>query len=263
MREFWGLWNRGALRDHLVGLGLLHPDEMSELVLVTWWRHLHDRPLRVDEEVARLQGLRRGAWRPDPRCVCHSYGACGRQQYIRSHDGVVRGFAIYDCCCGLKPQVTEGVVHTAGFDEPMVVPYWPAFREGNALCREASFAGVSARERRPLELPQVMLIPPDDPSLRKDSAYAGWPSRSPAQWRGPSTGAPTDMRRGSSRSHVSDRHAHSSGPKRKRPSQAREAQTCTTNKARPIGRVTLLPKRPRRPRPKPKKTSTPTRVCPT
>ncbi len=26
MREFWGLWNRGALRDHLAGLGLLHPD---------------------------------------------------------------------------------------------------------------------------------------------------------------------------------------------------------------------------------------------
>ena len=73
MREFWGLWNRGALRDHLAGLGLLHPDEMSELVLVTWWRHIHDRPLRVDEEVARLQGRRRdGTWRPDPRCVCYS-----------------------------------------------------------------------------------------------------------------------------------------------------------------------------------------------
>jgi hypothetical protein len=116
---------------------------MSEFVLVTWWRHIHDRPLRVDEEVARLRSLRQGSWRPDPRCVCHSYGACGGQQYIRSHDGVVRGFALYDCCCGLKPQVTEGVVHTAGFDEPMVFPYWPAFREGNALCREASFAGVS------------------------------------------------------------------------------------------------------------------------
>jgi len=150
MREFWGLWNRGALRDHLAGLGLLHPDEMSELVLVTWWRHIHDRPLRVDEEVARLQGLRRdGAWRPDPRCVCHSYGACTRQQYIRSHDGFLRGFAIHDCCCGLKPQVTEGVVYTAGFDEPMVLPYWPAFREGNALCREASFAGVSPGSATP------------------------------------------------------------------------------------------------------------------
>jgi hypothetical protein len=149
MREFWGLWNRGALRDHLAGLGLLHPDEMSELVLVTWWRHIHDRPLRVDEEVARLKGLRRdGTWRPDPRCVCHSYGACSRQQYIRSHDGFLRGFAIYDCCCGLKP-LTEGVVHTAGFDEPMVFPYWPAFREGNALCREASFAGVSPGNAAP------------------------------------------------------------------------------------------------------------------
>jgi len=149
MREFWGLWNRGALRDHLAGLGLLHPDEMSELVLVTWWRHIHDRPLRVDEEVARLRSLRQGSWRPDPRCVCHSYGACGRQQYIRSHEGVVRGFAIYDCCCGLKPQVSEGVVHTAGFEEPMVFPYWPAFREGNALCREAPFAGVSPGSAAP------------------------------------------------------------------------------------------------------------------
>jgi hypothetical protein len=93
--------------------------------------------------------LRQGIWRPDPRCVCHSYGACSRQQYIRSHDGVLRGFAIYDCCCGLRPQVTEGVVHTAGFDEPMVFPYWPAFREGNELCREASFAGVSPGSAAP------------------------------------------------------------------------------------------------------------------
>jgi hypothetical protein len=100
--------------------------------------------------VARLQGLRRdGTWRPDPRCVCYSYGACGSRQYIRSHDGVVRGFVIYDCCCGLKPQVTEGVVHTAGFDEPVVFPYWPAFREGSELCREASFAGVSPGSAAP------------------------------------------------------------------------------------------------------------------
>ena len=68
---------------------------------------------------------------------------------IRSHDGVLRGFAIYDCCCGLKPQVSEGVVHTAGFDEPMVLPYWPAFREGSALCRDASFAGVSTGSAAP------------------------------------------------------------------------------------------------------------------
>ena len=150
MREFWGLWNRGALRDHLVGRGLLHPDEMSELVLVTWWRHLHDRPLRVDEEVARLQNLRQGAWRPDPRCVCHSYGARGWHQYIRSHEGVVRGFLLYDCCCGPKPQVAEGVVRVwTGLREPVVSPYWPAFREGSALCREASFAGVSPGSAAP------------------------------------------------------------------------------------------------------------------
>jgi hypothetical protein len=45
--------------------------------------------------------------------------------------------------------VTEGVVHTAGFDEPMVFPYWPAFREGSELCREASFAGVSPGSAAP------------------------------------------------------------------------------------------------------------------
>jgi hypothetical protein len=142
VREFWGLWNGGALHDHLAGLGLRHPDEMSELVLVTWWRHLHDQPLRVDDEVARLQGLRRGGvWRPDPLCVCHSYGRCHHQQYIRSFGGTLRGFALDDCCCGFRPRVTEGVVHTKGLAEPVVFPFFAAWRgEENTLCREVPFA---------------------------------------------------------------------------------------------------------------------------
>jgi len=142
MREFWGLWNGGALRDHLVGLSVFHPDEMSELLLVTWWRHLNDRPLGVDEEVTRQKGRRFGGpVRPDPRCVCHGYGECQRQQYIRYLEGAVRAFALVDCCCGRRPHISEGVLHTAGLSEPAVFPYWPALRwEGSALCREVPFA---------------------------------------------------------------------------------------------------------------------------
>ena len=78
LRNLWGLWNGSPLRDHFRALGLRHPDDMSELIFVTFWRHLHDQPLGVEEEVARLQAANSacGAWKPDPRArVCRPAAA--------------------------------------------------------------------------------------------------------------------------------------------------------------------------------------------
>jgi len=109
LRNQWGLWNSSPLRDYFRALGVLHPDDMSELLFVTFWRHLHDQPLRVEEIVTRLQAANAaGAWKPDPRCRCLAYGACTRVEVTDRRLATDRAFDVYGCCCWEIPQIVEG-----------------------------------------------------------------------------------------------------------------------------------------------------------
>src|SRR5687768_8570679 len=51
IRNNWGLWRNSRLKEHLQGLGLFHPDDMSGLILTSYHRHLNQEPLRVEEQV--------------------------------------------------------------------------------------------------------------------------------------------------------------------------------------------------------------------
>lgn len=55
LRNRWGLWGGSPLARHLGGLGLQHPDDMSGLILTSFWRHLHGVPLDVEGQVAAYQ----------------------------------------------------------------------------------------------------------------------------------------------------------------------------------------------------------------
>jgi hypothetical protein len=53
LRNNWGLWSGSRLATYLHdSLGLRHPDDMSGLLLDTYWRSLNGRPLEVAREVA-------------------------------------------------------------------------------------------------------------------------------------------------------------------------------------------------------------------
>jgi hypothetical protein len=139
VREFWNLWRGGPFRRHLIKLGVRHPDDMSQLVLVTWWRVLNDRPPAVDAEVQRVRSAER--WRPDPRCQCLLRGPCVPQNYIRQTEGGLRAFAITGCCCGQIPQVAEGkLVQTKDFT--FVFRQSSTIPEYNQACLGTSFADV-------------------------------------------------------------------------------------------------------------------------
>jgi hypothetical protein len=108
LRNSWGLWNGGPLRDHLRRLGLRHADDMSALVLVTFWRHLNDRPLRTEDEVRRLRAADEAeVSRFQPECRCHYYGGCTSTRLADPTPGPARAFVVSGCCCGEKPQVAE------------------------------------------------------------------------------------------------------------------------------------------------------------
>jgi hypothetical protein len=68
IRNNWQLYDRGPLYRDLAALGLKYPDDMSGLILTSWWRRIHRQPLRIEEQVAWfLEFNRRTPPPPAPR----------------------------------------------------------------------------------------------------------------------------------------------------------------------------------------------------
>ena len=61
IRNNWGLWQASSLYRYLNELGLSHPDDMSGVILESYWRHLNNKPLDVkghgQPEASRLEPL--------------------------------------------------------------------------------------------------------------------------------------------------------------------------------------------------------------
>ncbi len=47
----WGFYMGSRLEHSLRGLGLEHPDDMAKFLLVSWHRHLNEKPLKIEEQV--------------------------------------------------------------------------------------------------------------------------------------------------------------------------------------------------------------------
>lgn len=55
IRNNWGLWGGSPLQTSLVKLGLKHPDDMSGLILDTYWRYLNGKPLDTEAKIKYYQ----------------------------------------------------------------------------------------------------------------------------------------------------------------------------------------------------------------
>ncbi len=55
LRNNWGLWRGSRLKDYFKKMGIFHPDDMSGIILGSYWQHLHSRPLRIKEQVIFYQ----------------------------------------------------------------------------------------------------------------------------------------------------------------------------------------------------------------
>lgn len=51
IRNEWGLWSGGSLQDYFKNLGLHHADDMSGLILTSFYRHLKNIPLDIQKQV--------------------------------------------------------------------------------------------------------------------------------------------------------------------------------------------------------------------
>ncbi|MEM1088209.1 MAG: DUF6794 domain-containing protein [Pseudomonadota bacterium] len=56
IRNGWGLWaQKGDLHTFFVSLGINHPDDMSSMILDSYWLHFNGCDLQIDKQVAYYQ----------------------------------------------------------------------------------------------------------------------------------------------------------------------------------------------------------------
>jgi len=55
MRNNWGLWKGKELAEYFNSIGIYHPDDMSGIILTSYYRELHDQEWKVDEQVKYYQ----------------------------------------------------------------------------------------------------------------------------------------------------------------------------------------------------------------
>ncbi len=60
MRNGWGLWAGSPLARHMQELGFTHPDDMSGVILATFWRKRHGQDLSLEELTAAAKKIRGG-----------------------------------------------------------------------------------------------------------------------------------------------------------------------------------------------------------
>ena len=66
LRNNWGLWRSSRLSRFFNRIGIHHPDDMSGIILDTFWCHLHGTPWRLNERVAYYQEFWRANAQPPP-----------------------------------------------------------------------------------------------------------------------------------------------------------------------------------------------------
>ncbi len=70
IRNSWGLWSRSPLAKQFESMGVFHPEDMSAIILRSFWRKLHDRPIELEGQAVaarRYWDLRQAPAAP-PAC---------------------------------------------------------------------------------------------------------------------------------------------------------------------------------------------------
>lgn len=55
IRNAWGLWDVTPLRYHFLKRGVLHPEDMSGIILLTYYRKMNGLPLDIDKQIDYYQ----------------------------------------------------------------------------------------------------------------------------------------------------------------------------------------------------------------
>ncbi len=52
MRNSWGLWKGSRLAKYFNEIGIHHPDDMSSIILRTFWCYINNKPLKLEQRIS-------------------------------------------------------------------------------------------------------------------------------------------------------------------------------------------------------------------
>lgn len=55
LQDYWGLWGAAPLRIHLLKRGILHPEDMASVILVSYYRKLRGEPIQLQQQIDYYQ----------------------------------------------------------------------------------------------------------------------------------------------------------------------------------------------------------------
>lgn len=102
LRNEWGLWSGSPLAKFFEARGVLHPDDMSGIVLTSLWRKVHGAPIGLEEQTGaarRYWELRRPPGQSKP---CADGGVPAPLMQLEATDRVVQMFT-----CGKEYRAWE------------------------------------------------------------------------------------------------------------------------------------------------------------
>jgi hypothetical protein len=53
LRNNWELWHGSPLAQYFHDLGVSHPDDMSSVILLSFYRKLHGKPILLEQQIER------------------------------------------------------------------------------------------------------------------------------------------------------------------------------------------------------------------
>ncbi len=55
IRNNWGLWRNSELKNYFVDKGIVHPDNMSGIILTSYHRHLNNKPITWKDKLSFIK----------------------------------------------------------------------------------------------------------------------------------------------------------------------------------------------------------------
>ena len=55
IRNNWGLWSNSQLSKYFNNFEIYHPDDMSSIIITSFWKYLNGKPLELEEQIKYYQ----------------------------------------------------------------------------------------------------------------------------------------------------------------------------------------------------------------
>ena len=55
LRNSWGLWSESRLAKWFNDKGIHHADDMSAIIIDSFWRHLNEQPIQLEKQIKSYQ----------------------------------------------------------------------------------------------------------------------------------------------------------------------------------------------------------------